>query len=108
MNFKQPPVDPFPPATELEVFFEIGQLTFHFLIIVLLIGLMLYSYRNLKDSLPVLVIYSFSLLIGANSLSHGHPPFSPLLEIFFMVFQTTILLLTAINIKEKNKTKFNI
>jgi len=98
MNIQQPP---FPPDTEIEVFFEIGQLTFHFITIISLIILMLYCYRAIKDILPIIVIYGFSLIIGMNSIAHGHEPFTPIFEIFFLVFQSTLMIIASVDYYHK-------
>jgi len=103
MNIQQPPIEPPIPATELEVFFNIGQMTFHFLTLFVLLILILYSYKVLKDILPVIIVYSFSILIAMNYIQHGHPPFTPMFEIFFLVFQTGILLLAGIDKKDNFK-----
>lgn len=101
--------NPFEP-TDIEAIAitNVGLMFAHILILLVLIILMIYSYRNLKDILPVIVIYGFSLIIGMESLSHIHTPFSPMIEIFFLVFQSTIFLLSAMNLFQKNKTKFNV
>ncbi|GAH62547.1 unnamed protein product, partial [marine sediment metagenome] len=48
-----------------------------------------------RDSLPILIVYLFSLVLGIEVLSHQHTHFSPYYETFFLLFQTSIFLLTS-------------
>lgn len=92
---------PFPEPAEVEsvaVFVHVAILFF-------LIVLILYCYQKIDDYIPVVAVYSFSLMIGVESLAHPHAPFSPMLEIFFLIFQTTIFLLVAMEFNSKRKRK---
>ena len=93
---------PFPEPTEVEsvaVFVHVAILFF-------LIILIIYCYQKIDDYLPVIAIYSFSLIIGFESFAHPHAPFSPWLETFFLVFQTTIFIITAMEeFRNKGKRK---
>jgi len=75
----------------------------HILIILVMIILIIYAYRNLQDYLIIIIIYSFSLIIGMESLTHPHTPFSPMLEIFFLVFQSGIFILASLKFYESKK-----
>jgi len=101
--------EPFPPTDiEAVAITNIGLMYAHIFILIFLLLLMLFLYlkssKELKEGLPILVIYLFSLLIGIKSFEHPHTPFSPLLESFFLIFQTVIFLLTAFNVYD-NKMK---
>ena len=67
------------------------------LILILLMVLMVLVYMRLRVFLIILVIFLFSLVIGYYSLeTSADIPFSPYLQIFFMVFQTVFFTLTTI------------
>ncbi len=101
----QPPGNPFPPTIiEAEAITNIGLMFAHLFILVFFLLLMLYLFMKIVNFLPILVVYMFSLLVGIDSFTHLHTPFSPLFEIFFLMFQTTIFLLTAFNVYD-NKIK---
>lgn len=68
-----------------------------FIIIVLLL-LMLYLYLKARNFLIILVVYLFSLIIGISSLTTLYIPFTPFIQIFFILFQTVIFILTAITL----------
>lgn len=86
-------------GSEAEAILEAVFLSFHFIIIFFLIILLMYIYvKNMKyNFLPSLVVFGFSLLIGISSLEHSHFPLSPLVELFFLTFQTSIFLLISFN-----------
>ena len=101
----QPPGNPFPPTViEAEAITNIGLMFAHLFILVFFLVLILYLFMKIVNFLPILVVYMFSLLVGLDSFTHLHTPFSPLFEIFFLMFQTTIFLLTAFNVYD-NKIK---
>lgn len=66
----------------------------------------MYTFVKKFDFILGLVVYSFSLVIGMNSLEHSHVPFSPMFEVFFMIFQTSIFLLISFNVYDNKITKF--
>lgn len=80
----------------------------HIIIIFVLIILMLYSFRILKSYLIIIIVYSFSLIIGMESLTHPHTPFSPMFEIFFLIFQSGILILSSLKLYETKKGKQDV
>ena len=98
MIFQGQPEFPF-SGSEAEAIIELGLITFHFIIMLFLIVLLMYILiKNIKYGfLPSLIIFGFSILIGMTSLEHPHLPISPLVEIFFMIFQTSIFLLISFN-----------
>lgn len=73
-----------------------------FLTLIILIVLSLYCYLKVRRFLLNLVIYLFSLIIGFNALNESTIPFTPYIQIFFLFFQTTILLIMAIEVRTKN------
>lgn len=93
---------PFPPTElEAEAITNIGFMFADVLIFIFLIVLMLYLFNKIgsyKDSLPILIVYLFSLVIGMEGLTHIHTHFSPMLEIFFLMFQTSLFLLTSFRV----------
>ena len=94
----QPPF-PEPIETEVPVIF------IHIFILVMFIVLMLYIYKNIKEMLIIIIVYGFSLIIGIEYLAHGHPPFSPMIEIFFILFQSGVFLQSSIEYFENYKNK---
>lgn len=93
---------PFPP-TEIEAvaILNIGFMFADLFIIIFFIIFMIYLFNKLdsyKDSLPILIVYLFSLLMGIESLGHIHTHFSPTIEIFFILFQTIIFLLASFKV----------
>ncbi len=102
----QPPGNPFPPTIiEAEAITNIGLMFAHLFVLVFFMLLMLYLFMKIVNFLPILVVYTFSLLVGIDSLTHLHTPFSPLFELFFLMFQTTIFLLTAFNVYDNKIRK---
>lgn len=108
MNLYQIPINqpPFEP-TEIEAIAitNIGYMFGHLFVLVFFMLLMLYLFMKIVNFLPILVVYTFSLLIGMESFTHLHTAFSPLLELFFLMFQTTLFLLTSFNVFENRKRK---
>lgn len=96
--------NPFEP-TEIEAvaIMNVGLMTVHLFIIVILMLLLIYSFRTLKDYLMIIIVYSFSLYFGMNGMTHPHIPFSPMFEIFFLVFQTGIFILASLEMYEKKR-----
>ena len=87
--------DPFPDPThagqEIEL---VGFMFASILLLVLMMGLMFYLYRNVKRFLPALVVFLFSLVIGFYSLS-SIIPFTPWFQIFFILIQSVLFYLTV-------------
>ncbi len=103
--FFQPP---FPPTeVEAEAITNIGFMFADILIMLIFIILMIYLYRKINDILPIIVVYLFSLLIGIEGLTHIHTHFSPSIELFFLLFQTSIFVLAAVKTFKTNKKNWN-
>lgn len=64
-------------------------------IILLMIFLMLFLYLKTREFIPILFVYCFSLLLGVISFSVSRIPFTPYIQIFFMLFQTIIFYLVC-------------
>ena len=73
-----------------------------FATLIILIILNLYCYLKVRRFLINLVIYAFSLIIGFNAFNESTIPFTPYIQIFFIMFQSTIFLIMAIEVKTKN------
>ena len=105
IGIKAPPFEP----TEIEAvaITNIGLMFAHIFTLVFFMLLMIYTYRKIKDIIPIIVIFMFSLMIGIDCISHTHTltEFSPLFEIFFLVFQSTIFLLSALDYHTSSKNK---
>lgn len=97
---------PFPTSTEPQAIIDVSFMFADILLIMFLICLMLYLFNKLssyKDSLPLIFIYLFSILIGMEALEHFHTHFSPTLEILFIMFQTIIFLLASFKVYSNYK-----
>ena len=99
---------PFEP-TEIEAIaiINIGLMYSYILFLIFFMSLMLYCYRKIKDILPIIVVYMFSLILGMDGFVHNHvlTEFSPMFEIFFIVFQSIIFLLASLDYNENRKNK---
>lgn len=71
-----------------------------FLLSSLSIG-MIYFYIKLRVFLIILTVFLFSVVFGITSLGIYLFPFTPYLQVFFIVFQSTILLKTSLETYEK-------
>ena len=69
--------------------------------IIFLFALMLYCYMKIRIFLVILVIYLFSLIIGFSALNESIIPFTPYLQLFFLVFQTIIFIIVALEVFRK-------
>ena len=95
---------PFPqPIEPLEA--EVPLIFIHIFILVMFIVLMLYTYKNIKEFMIIVIVYGFSLITGFEYMIHGHPPFSPMIEIFFVFFQSGIFLLSSLEYVKEYKNK---
>jgi len=96
---------PFEPTdVEAVAITNIGLMFAHFLLLFVLIILMIHYSKRVRYYVIIIVIYLFSLIIGFESLSHPHTPFTPMFEIFFIIFQTSVFIHTALDyIELKNK-----
>ena len=85
-------VDPFPDPThagqEIEnIGLMFGSLAYLFFLMIL----MLYLYKVIKDIIPIVITYGFSLIIGMYSFS-CILPFNPYCSLFFIFFTTSCVL----------------
>ena len=63
--------------------------------VIVLIALMLIAYVRFRIFLVILTIFLFSLVIGMESITVNDMPFTPFIQIFFMLFQTIFFILTV-------------
>lgn len=101
----QPPFEP----TEIDAIAitNIGFMFADILIFIILIILMMYLYRKINDILPITIVFLFSLLIGIEGLTHFHTHFSPTIELFFLLFQTSFFILAGVKTFKANKRNWN-
>ena len=92
---------PFPEPIEAES----TAVFMHFAILFFLILLMIYCYKKIDDYLPIIAIYGFSLVMGIEAFAHPHSPFTPTFELFFLVFQSFLFMMTALEFRDKRKRK---
>ncbi|MBA7496344.1 hypothetical protein ES702_06944 [subsurface metagenome] len=71
--------------------------------LVILMVLMIFFYNKKRLYPVILVIYLFSLVIGMAAMEVGYMPFSPYLQIFFLLIQTVIFVLTSVDLYTKTK-----
>lgn len=97
------PIDPYPgcecEATAIRV---MGYMFASIGVMVLLLILMIYFYVKVRKFLPILVIYVFSLIIGMASFS-SLIPFFPWINVFFILFQSVIFMLTGLDLYNEVK-----
>lgn len=74
-------------------------LEFFFLMILILI--MVYLYRKMRVWLLILMVFLFSLVFGMISIMSFSIPFSPYIQIFFMLFQSIVFLQTSLEVFKK-------
>jgi len=67
------------------------------LILFSFIVLMLYFYTQIKRLLPIIAIYLFSIIIGMYSMSLIDFPFTPMFQLFFILFQSILFYMSVIN-----------
>jgi hypothetical protein len=86
--------NPFPDCVcEAEALLIIGYLFASIVFMVFLMVLMIYLYVKIDRFLPLLVIFLFSIIIGMVSFSGSYLPFTPFIQLFFILFQTIIFYL---------------
>lgn len=88
---------------QLEGYDLIGALTpvLAMFMLIFLIALMLICYTYFPKMLFILIIFLFSLVIGTLSVQIGDIPMSPYFQIFFLLFQTAIFILSSIKTYKK-------
>lgn len=74
--------------------------------ILFLIGIMTFCYLKMRVFLVILVIFLFSLIIGVMFMSYEFIPFTPYLQIFFIMYQSIILIVVSIELYENIKTDY--
>ena len=67
-------------------------------ILIILMVIMLIVYVKLRIFLVILVIFLLSLIIGITSIMDYSLPFSPYLQILFILFQSVIFIITSIGV----------
>lgn len=72
-------------------------------IMLFFVVLMLVLYLKYKKFHLILIIYAFGLIIGALSFTIEYLPFSPYIQIFFLVFISVIFVFTAIDYQNYKK-----
>jgi hypothetical protein len=86
--------NPFPDCVcEAEALLIIGYLFASIVFMVFLMVLMIYLYVKIDRFLPLLVVFLFSIIIGMVSFSGSYLPFTPFIQLFFILFQTIIFYL---------------
>jgi len=70
----------------------------------LIIGMLIF-YLKLKIYLIILTIFLFSIIFSIMALNIYLLPFSPYLQIFFLMFQAVIFLFTTLELNEKRGIK---
>lgn len=75
------------------------------LILLGLMGLMLVFYLKKRIWLIILSIYLFSVIFGLMALNVFMFPFTPFLQLFFVMFQTIIFLFTSLQLGGKKRGK---
>lgn len=77
----------------IDIGFDLNAMLSVFFIMVL-IGLMIICYLKIRIPLVILLIFLFSLIIGIMFLGQEGIPFTPYIQLFFLFFQSTILIIT--------------
>ena len=86
--------NPFPDCVcEAEAILIIGYMVISIAFLLFLMILMIYFYVKIEKFLPVLLIFLFSIVIGMVSFNGSYLPFTPFIQLFFMLFQTIIFYL---------------
>ena len=106
IDLHQPPGNPFPPTIiEAEAITNIGLMFGHILILLVLMILIIYYSKRTKHYITIIVIYLFSLVISIDSFLHIHTPFSPMFEIFVIIFNSSLFIHSAIDYYTLDKRK---
>lgn len=85
----------------IDIGFDLNAMLSVFFIIAL-IGLMIICYLKIRILLVILLIFLFSLIIGIMFLSIENIPFTPYIQIFFIFFQSIILIVTFLEAYEND------
>lgn len=68
------------------------------IILFILMVFMVILYVKLRIFLVILVLFLFSLIMGVSALMNQEILFTPYLQIFFLLFQTSFFLITALGV----------
>ena len=83
------PANPFPDCVcEAEAMLIIGYMIGTIILMLFLIVLMLYFYKSISNLLPTLVLFLFSIVFGMLSFSGSFLPFTPYIQLLFILIQT--------------------
>lgn len=74
-----------------------------FVAIIVMIFLMIYLYQNHRYFLAILCVWLFSLIFGLMSIQRYSIPFSPYIQIFFILIQTIYFFETCYDFYAYNK-----
>lgn len=66
-----------------------------------LIITMIYMYRKMRIWVLILFIFLFSIIFGMISIMNFSVPFSPYIQIFFILFQTIVFFITSMEVFKK-------
>ena len=101
------PVDPFPDPTHAGQEIEfIGVMFASILMMMIMMILMIYAYKKIRKFLPVLIIFLFSLVFGMSAMSVLGIPFTPWVQLFFILFQLIIFYYSVIELQENEGFTF--
>ena len=67
-------------------------------VLIIFITLMILAYYKFRIFLVILIIYLFSIVIGVMSIGINDIPFTPYLQIFFLVFQSIFFIITILEL----------
>lgn len=82
------PIVPFEDCTlEAQAIIRMAYAGFSMFVLVLLMILMIYLYQKVRKFLPELVVFLFSIVIGMLSISSLGIPYTPWIQIFFILIQ---------------------
>ena len=91
-------VNPFPECeSEAQAIILMSFMFASILILIFLMLSMLYLYKKYKEKFELIVsVFLFSLIIGIDSLSYTIP-FTPYIQLFFLLFQTIFFISFSID-----------
>jgi hypothetical protein len=68
------------------------------IILFLLMAIMVVLYLKVRVFVIIAVVFLFSLVIGSMSMETSNLPFTPYIQLFFVVFQAIIFFLTTLGV----------
>ena len=97
------PVSPFEECVvEAQAILIMANSALSIFMLVFLMILMLYFYKKIESFLPTLILFLFSIIFGMTAFSVAYIPFTPWIQIFFMLYQTIFFYLKIEGKKFKN------